>query len=182
MAFPTWMLLALGLGQVQQPVRVTGVAAAQIRHPEGQPVPGRALFHLPLRLAGLLQRHAVLAGQQLHGRRVRPRQGRRVQFEGAVGDLHLAAVRELLQRPLEVPLAQVTPWAHNVRPDFNLHRASQLPALPRPSRPEAIGGWRLSRTRACGPGSASARRSRPPRSPAPLRRRGARRPRPGGWG
>src|SRR5215469_15287738 len=55
-------------GQMQQPVRVPGVAAAQILHAEGQPGLGGSLLHLPLGLAGLFQAQPVLAGQPLDRR------------------------------------------------------------------------------------------------------------------
>src|SRR5690242_9322528 len=114
-------------GQLQQPVRVPGVAAPQVLHAEGQPGLGRTPFHLPLRLAGLLQAQPVLAGQRLDRRRGHPGRRRRVQLERAVDDLDLVAVREMLQRLLEIPLAEVAPRAHDVRPDLDLHGRVNAP-------------------------------------------------------
>jgi hypothetical protein len=123
-------LPAPGPGQLQQPVRVPGAAAPQIRHAEGQPGLGGPLLHLPLGRAGLLQAHPVLAGQHLGRRRGHPGWRERVQLEGAVDDLDLVAVREPLQRLPEVPGAQVAPRAHHVRPDLDLHGRVNAP-LPR---------------------------------------------------
>ena len=79
--FRQFRLPLAGLGQVQQSVRVAGVAAAQPIHPERQPVRGRALLHLPLRVGGLRDGHAVLAGQQVDGRRADVRRRGQVEFE-----------------------------------------------------------------------------------------------------
>src|SRR5207249_3721956 len=83
--------------------------------------------HLPLGLAGLLQAHPVLAGQRLDRRRGHPGRRRRVQLERAVDDLDLIAVGETLQRLLKVPLAEIAPWAHDVRPDLDLHGRVNAP-------------------------------------------------------
>ena len=77
-------------GQVEQPVGVEGVAAADEVEPELQAVSGRALGHLLAGLFGLGDRHAVLAGQML-GMGSSALRGRvRVELEGPVGDRDLA--------------------------------------------------------------------------------------------
>ena len=102
------------LGQVQQPVRVPGVATAQAVHAEGQPALGGALFHLPLRVVRLRRAHPVLAGQHVHRGCGHPRRRGGIQLERPVGDRHVAAVGEPRQRLLELPLPEVAPRAHHV--------------------------------------------------------------------
>jgi hypothetical protein len=60
---------ATGLGEMQQPMRVAGVAAAQPGHPELKSVQGRSLLHLSVRVLRLSHRHPGPGGEHLHRRR-----------------------------------------------------------------------------------------------------------------
>src|SRR5215472_11282026 len=51
----------------------------------------------------------------------------RVEFEGPVGDRDLARMAKGGNRAFEPALAEVTPRAHDVRPDLDIHGSSNLP-------------------------------------------------------
>ena len=111
-------------GQVEQPVGVEGVAATDEIEPELQAITGRALGHLLAGLFGLGDRHAVFAGQMLGLGSAALRGRVRVQLEGPVGDRHVARMAEGGNRALKPALADVTPRAHDVRPDLDIHGSS----------------------------------------------------------
>jgi hypothetical protein len=115
-------------GQVQQAVRVAGIATAQAGHVERQPVPDGALLHLTLGILGLLQGHPVLARQQFDGRGGGIGRGIRVEFEGPVRHLDLVTMRPAGQRLLETALAEIAPWTYDIGPDLNLHSRCNAPA------------------------------------------------------
>ena len=130
-------------GQVQQPVRVAGVAATQLRHPELQPVGRGALLHLLLCVLRLRGRHAVLAGEHV-GRRLGRIRGRaRVQLERAVDHLHLVAMLERCQPPLEPALSRGSTRGRRRRTRSLPACASQRVASRMPSHdsPAAVSRW-----------------------------------------
>ena len=115
------VVATLGMGEVDQPVRVDGVEVERLGQPVDQPLLGRDGLHAVLHLLRALGRLAVLLRQ--HHRRALRRLGGRsgVELVGAPVHLHLVGVAELGQRVLDAALADVAPGADDVGPDLDLH-------------------------------------------------------------
>ncbi len=83
-------------------------------------------------------------GQQLDGGRRHSDGGSRVELERAVDHVHLCPMVERCEGLLEPPLPQLTPRAHHVGPDLDLHvwpntaRTRSLPPTPRAGFPSAV--------------------------------------------
>src|SRR3954470_9757960 len=105
--------------EVDEAVRVEGVAAARLGEVVGEAVLGGEGGDLGLPARGLLHRHAVLLGEPLG--RLALGDGRRlgVELEAVPEDGDVVAVLEPCERCLEAALADVAPGAHDVRPDVD---------------------------------------------------------------
>ena len=115
------ILAAVQGGEVEQPVRVEGVAGARAGEIERDAVGGGDAGHALDHLLGRRLAGAILARQPLgvaalavvRGRR------RRIQLERVPADDDRVAMRELRQRRVEPPLADVAPWTDDVGPDID---------------------------------------------------------------
>jgi hypothetical protein len=76
--------------------------------------------------------HPVLGSEALDGIAVARRRGIGIELEAAPDDIDVVAMRELRQRGFEAALADVAPGTDDVRPDFDVHRSTSIPA-PMPS-------------------------------------------------
>src|SRR5690606_7379101 len=142
------VLPAVPPGQVGEPVGVEGVDHLRPVRPQLEPV-GRGQVpdvpgHLPhLRLVG-----AELLRQVGEDRLPYPGGERRVELEAAPHHLDLG--RDVGQRPLQPPLAQVTPGAHDVGPHLYPHLALPARVPSPPSCPGPAAGGHLGRGRSGG--------------------------------
>ena len=178
--------MAVGGGEVDQPVRVERVAAAGEVEAELEafaPPPARssprAAPAARSRLIPYLAASRSAAVPSTVARR------RRIELEAAPHHGHLVAVLERLQRRFEAPLADVAPRADDVGPDFDRERhrpklstCSSEPARcvkpdhppARPLRPDRRRRHRAEPVRAPGPARA-AERERDRRAPPAARHR-----------
>ena len=119
------ILEAVGLGQVHETVGVEGGAAASDVEAEGKLLACRHRRQPLLGFARLLDGHAVLRRQALGA--VAGALARRagVELEAPPRHTDVIAVLEQLKRRFEAALADVAPWASDVRPDLHIH--SRLP-------------------------------------------------------
>ena len=127
------VLTAEGAGEVDQPVRVVGVAAAQRAPLEVEPDRGGVDRHPLVLRDHLLAGDAVLLGDPVDRRGVVDGWCGAVELEAVPDDPHLVAVLELLEGELEVPPAEVAERAEDVGPDVDAHvtRVSREPPCDR---------------------------------------------------
>ena len=120
-------------GEVEQAVRVVGVAATQPLPLEVEPDGGGVLGHPPPLEHHLLPGDAVLAGHRVDGRGVVDGGGGAVELEAVPDHLDLVAVLELLEGQREVPPAEVAEGAEDVGPHVDTH-VTRVCRPPRRSR------------------------------------------------
>ena len=111
----------MGGGEMHEPVRVERVSGASDVEAKVEPLAGGHLRHVILHLDRLAVAHPVFLGQV--GGAVTLALARRlgVELEAAPGHAHLVTVLEGGQGGLEAALADVTPGARDVGPDFDVH-------------------------------------------------------------
>src|SRR5665811_2194906 len=133
------VLLAVLQGEVQQPVRVEGVAAPGKVDTEVEAFLGRRDRHVVDHDLRLGARASVLAREPLGVRSLlSAARGRgHVELKTAPDRLYLVAVVEARQGRFEAPLTDIAPRADNVGPDFNFQAHDGTNNITDPSLPGA---------------------------------------------